>query len=219
MILAGPMYNPGMNNRCGMMKSPEQIQQEMNNLMQQYNNMYRNMNMAPQMNTPAQIVSDTFASRRKGEYSEVLDPSEVESASVPMDGTPRLFFDFKNKRFWSKKYENGQTYVTPYSFMSLMQTSSENTVSFAASESNIDYTKELATQNEPQEENTDDRLNRLEQMMAALLERVTSNESNGSGENGERGKQSAGSPRNGTKRSGKEIPGDSRNAVDDDQAG
>lgn len=123
--MPGPMFNPGMGNRCGMMKSPEQIQQEINQLMQQYNSMYQNMSNRMQTNEPAQIVNDTFANRRRGEYSEVHDPSEVEQASVPMDGTPRLFFDFKNKRFWAKKYENGQTYITPYSFGSLMQNSSD----------------------------------------------------------------------------------------------
>ena len=109
--MPGPMFNPGMGNRCGMMKSPEQIQQEMNQLMQQYNSMYQNMSNRMPMNEPAQIVNDTFANRRRGEYSEVHDPSEVEQASVPMDGTPRLFFDFKNKRFWAKKYEYGVIYV------------------------------------------------------------------------------------------------------------
>lgn len=76
--MPGPMFNPGMGNRCGMMKSPEQIQQEMNQLMQQYNNMYQNMSNRMPMNEPAQIVNDTFANRRRDEYSEVHDPSEVE---------------------------------------------------------------------------------------------------------------------------------------------
>ena len=171
------------------------------------------------MNEPAQIVNDTFANRRRGEYSEVHDPSEVEQASVPMDGTPRLFFDFKNKRFWAKKYENGQTYITPYSFGSLMQNSSDAVSFTPSSESSVDYTKELSTQNEPKEESSDARLDRLEAMMSQILERMTLNESNGSGETCERGKQSTGSARNGTKRSGKEIPGDSSNVVNDDQAG
>lgn len=216
--MPGPMFNPGMGNRCGMMKSPEQIQQEMNQLIQQYNNMYQNMNNRP-MTEPAQIVNDTFANRRRGEYSEVHDPSEVEQASVPMDGTPRLFFDFKNKRFWAKKYENGQTYITPYSFGSLMQNSSDAVSFNPSSESSVDYTKELSTQNEPKEESSDARLDRLEAMMSQILERMTLNESNGSGETCERGKQSAASARNGTKRSGKEISGDSSNVVNDDQAG
>ena len=55
--MPGPMFNPGMGNRCGMMKSPEQIQQEMNQLMQQYNNMYQNMSNRMPMNEPAQIVN------------------------------------------------------------------------------------------------------------------------------------------------------------------
>lgn len=217
--MPGPMYNPMMGNRCGMMKSPEQIQQEMNQLMQQYQSMYQSMGNRPQMSDPTQVVNDTFANRRRGEYSEVHDPSEVEQASVPMDGTPRLFFDFKNKRFWAKKYEKGQTYITPYSFGSLMQNSSD-AVSFTPStESTVDYTKELSTQNEPEANNADARLDRLEQMMSTILERMTLNESNGSGETCERGKQSAASARNGTKRSGKEISGDSSNVVNDDQAG
>lgn len=217
--MPGPMFNPGMGTRCGMMKSPEQIQQEINQLMQQYNSMYQSMSNRVPMNEPAQIVNDTFANRRRGEYSEVHDPSEVEQASVPMDGTPRLFFDFKNKRFWAKKYENGQTYITPYSFGSLMQNSSDAVSFTPSSESSVDYTKELSTQNEPKEESSDARLDRLEAMMGQILERMTLNESNGSGETCERGKQSATSARNGTKRSGKEISGDSSNVVNDDQAG
>lgn len=47
--MPGPMFNPGMGNRCGMMKSPEQIQQEMNQLMQQYNNMEQNQYILGQL--------------------------------------------------------------------------------------------------------------------------------------------------------------------------
>ncbi len=208
-----PMFNP--MGRCGGMKSPEQMQQEMAQMMNQYNEMYQRMSgWSP--NSPNQVIDDTFAKRRRGEYAEVHDPSEVEKASVPMDGTPRLFFDFKNGRFWAKKYENGQNYVTPYSFSSLMQTTADAAV--APSEPAVDYTKELATQNEPEKNTDDERLDRLEAMMAQMYERVMRDEPDGSSQSRERNKQSTASPRNGVKRPGKEVTGDGGDVVGDDQA-
>lgn len=203
-----------INNRCGMMKSPEQIQNEINQLMRQYQSTYQTMMNTQVMIEPMQSGMTDTQGRRRGEFIEVLDPDEVEKAPVRMDGSPTLFICFKSGLFWAKKYVNGAAHVTPYSFSPLVTSG----VAEQVQESVPDYTKELDLTSEQSADDTSDRLSRLEGMMAQMYERVMSLEPNGCGEDRKLDQQSAPGTRNGAKRTSKAISGDSSNVVCDDQA-
>ena len=113
------MTYPYNNFNMGM-KTPEQLAQEYNNLMQNYQNIYnanqmlQKTNIAPAMNAPAmptnQVVSNT------GDYKTVEKFADVETSPTRLDGTATLFFDFNNMVFWSKKFINGQHTIQAYKF-------------------------------------------------------------------------------------------------------
>jgi hypothetical protein len=116
-------YNP-----YGALKTPEQINQEYASMMQQYQNMYRNINPMPNTmynNPPAQQNAVSTA----GDYKIVNKYEEVENTPTRLDGTASLFFDFDNMVFWSKKFVNGQHAVQAYKFMPINNNSEQTNTS------------------------------------------------------------------------------------------
>lgn len=106
------MTYPNMLGNSGF-KTPEQLQMEYNNLMQQYQGAFNRNN--PMFSYP-QTNMQTPALSNKGTYQYVKDIKEVENTPVALDGSASLFFDFDNGVFWSKKYENGQHKIQTFIF-------------------------------------------------------------------------------------------------------
>jgi hypothetical protein len=118
--------------------SVEQIAQQFQNAMGQYQNFQQG-----QMQQPKQ--------KRCGEYIIVDGFDEVEKTPVRMDGTPTLFICPKEHIAWAKQYSrNGPTCETfPYS-------SSLNAISHGPEQPEVDYTKLLDdTQEQKQPEDID----------------------------------------------------------------
>ena len=105
--------------------SVEQIAQQFQNAMGQYQNFQQG-----QMQQPKQ--------KRCGEYIIVDGFDEVEKTPVRMDGTPTLFICPKEHIAWAKQYSrNGPTCETfPYS-------SSLTAISHGPEQPEVDYTKLL----------------------------------------------------------------------------
>lgn len=139
-------YNPyGMPQ-----KSPEQMQQEINQLMGQYQNMFG------QVQQPAKPQS----MGERGEFVKVSDfSSEVEDAPTRLDGTPTLFFDFSNRVFWSKKFSNGGHSIQAFKFEPV------NTPEPSKATDAIDYTKVFDDMPDP----TEERFNKLEDAVSEIL--------------------------------------------------
>lgn len=206
-----------MYNQFGTMKTPQQMQNELGQLMRQYQSMYESMAQPPVMEPQCARQNGgnaNLALRRRGEFVEVLDPKEVEEAAVRMDGTPTLFVNFKAGIFWAKKYQDGAARVTPYTFAPMAGSGGFQS---EPQESIPDYTKELVDDG-PEPDLMDARIAKLETMMGQLYERMMGDGPNGFSESSEQRKQSETSPRPGAKRAGKEIPRNCSDAVYDDQA-
>lgn len=134
-------------------KTPEQIQNEMQASLDQYQNMFQSYQM-----TQPQVRQQ---SRRGGEYYEVVDVHDMEEAPTRLDGTPALFFDFKNRVFWSKKYVNGAHSIQTYRFEPILSSSE-------VAEEPRDYTKEL---DEKPIENNSDSISEIKELLLKLVER------------------------------------------------
>lgn len=100
-----PIYNP-YNNVYPQMKSPEQVQKEMQDLMNRYQNII-GQSQQQTLPTPPQNFNG-------GLFHYVNDYSEVEKAQVNMNGTAELFIG--EGIMWSKKLINGQPYVDAFNF-------------------------------------------------------------------------------------------------------
>lgn len=109
------MYPYGNQQSFGF-KSPEQYQQEYQQIMQNYQNMYNRVapnQGQPQANQASQVASSPLAG---GEYKYITKPEDVETYPTRVDGTATLLIDFDNGVFWSKKFENGQHSIQTYKF-------------------------------------------------------------------------------------------------------
>ena len=95
-------------------KTPEQLAQEYNSLLTNYQNVYRNMQ--PMAAVPSQTPNVNAVSNA-GDYRLVNKYDEVINTPTRLDGTASLFFDFDNMVFWSKKFVNGQHTIQAYKFM------------------------------------------------------------------------------------------------------
>ena len=104
------------------MKTPEQLNQEYAQLMQQYQNMYRAVNMQGPPQMQMQNLSNQSAVSTSGDYKIVEKYADVENTPTRLDGTASLFFDFTNMVFWSKKFINGQHAIQAYKFMPINTT-------------------------------------------------------------------------------------------------
>lgn len=144
---------PMMNYGRPYPKTPEQLQNEMQTTIDQYQNMFQSYQMAPQTQHPP--------ARRGGEYFEVADAHEMEEAPTRLDGTAALFFDFKNRVFWSKKYVNGGHSIQTYRFEPILSSS-------LTAEEDVDYTKELE---EKPKENNNDSMEEIKELLLKLVER------------------------------------------------
>lgn len=102
------------------MKSPEQLQVELNNSLANYQNLFQ---MAQGYQQPCQQQAPS--GRKSGEYVEVLNDKEMEDAPVRLDGTPTLFINFGNGTLWSKRYVNGKPVVKGFSIAPLFPDSKE----------------------------------------------------------------------------------------------
>lgn len=87
--------------------------------MQQYQNMYRNINPAisPNNNFNNYTPTNQTAVSVSGDYKIIEKYAEVENTPTRLDGTATLFFDFDNMVFWSKKFVNGQHAIQSYKFL------------------------------------------------------------------------------------------------------
>ena len=128
--------------------SVEQIAQQFQNAMGQYQNFQQG-----QMQQPKQ--------KRCGEYIIVDGFDEVEKTPVRMDGTPTLFICPKEHIAWAKQYSrNGPTCETfPYS-------SSLTAVSHGPEQPELDYTKLL--DDTPEQKQPED----IDAKIEAAVERV-----------------------------------------------
>lgn len=127
------------------LKTPEQLAQEYNQIMQQYQNMYRNIapgmsniNTSPNTNNINNYANQNAVSS-SGDYKIIEKYSEVENTPTRLDGTASLFFDFDNMVFWSKKFVNGQHAIQSYKFMPIntnADVSTSQTVEEQAAEEN-----------------------------------------------------------------------------------
>ena len=128
--------------------SVEQIAQQFQNAMGQYQNFQQG-----QMQQPKQ--------KRCGEYIIVDGFDEVEKTPVRMDGTPTLFICPKEHIAWAKQYSrNGPTCETfPYS-------SSLTAISHGPEQLEVDYTKLL--DDTPEQKQPED----IDAKIEAAVERV-----------------------------------------------
>lgn len=128
--------------------SVEQIAQQFQNAMGQYQNFQQG-----QMQQPKQ--------KRCGEYIIVDGFDEVEKTPVRMDGTPTLFICPKEHIAWAKQYSrNGPTCETfPYS-------SSLTAISHGPEQPEVDYTKLL--DDTPEQKQPED----IDAKIEAAVERV-----------------------------------------------
>ena len=94
-------YNP-YNNFGYQMQDPNQLRQQVEQSLNQYQNLYNKNQNLQNMNSK----------RFNGMY--VDSEQEVLNAQVPADGTPMLFVG--NGVMWSKKFVNGQPYISTFSF-------------------------------------------------------------------------------------------------------
>lgn len=133
-------------------KSPEQMQQEINQLMGQYQNMF-NQAAQPTQSTKPQAVGE------RGEFVKVSDFNEVEDAPTRLDGTATLFFDFKNRVFWSKKFSNGGHSIQAFKFEPV------NVEDPIKVDDSIDYTKAFEDVPDP----TEERFSKLESSVGEIL--------------------------------------------------
>lgn len=123
-------------------KSPEQLQAEYNQAMQQYQAMYKNLANPPsqlglqqpgfpqqqsfqQQSQPQQQANSSVSTI--GSYQVVNSYKEVEDTPVSFDGSATLFFDFNNMIFWSKKFVDGQGRIQAFRFTPLNVVSNDDT--------------------------------------------------------------------------------------------
>lgn len=151
-------YNPYANPYGMQQKSPQQMQEEYQALMAQYTNMFNQQQ-------PQQNKQQNPAVSEKGQFVKVANFEEVSEYPTSLDGTATLFFDFKNKVFWSKKFLNGGHSIQAFTFQPVNST--ENTKS--KDDEEIDYTKELENIKDP----TTERLDKLEKMIESLASKKT----------------------------------------------
>lgn len=136
----------------GQPKPPQQMQDEINSLMAQYQAMYNGGQ--PQQQQKATAVGE------RGEFVKVSGIDEVEEAPTRLDGTATLFFDFKNRVFWSKKYSNGGHTIQAFRFEPI------NTSEPQKQEEEIDYTAAFENIPDP----TEERFGKIETTLAEILE-------------------------------------------------
>lgn len=110
------MMNYNMFGNYSFGRTPQQLQQEYSNLMQQYQNLYGANN---QQNQSLNISSNIPSTN--GTYTKVSSYNEVENFPTSTDGTATLFFDFEHGVFWSKKFVNGQHTIQAFTFRPLNQ--------------------------------------------------------------------------------------------------
>jgi hypothetical protein len=100
------MYNnPFLNN----LKTPQQYQQEINQLNQNYASQYNQLMGQQNVNIP-----NTFS------WKYIQNENEVENSQVPANGNPFMFVG--NGILYIKKWQNGQSYIQAYSFAPINKT-------------------------------------------------------------------------------------------------
>ena len=154
-------YNPynnfgyGYNNQ---MQDPNQLRQQVEQSLNQYQNLYnRNQNL--------QNINNK---RFNGVY--VDSEQEVLKAQVPADGTPMLFVG--NGVMWSKKFVNGQPYISTFSFSPINNVGEPNNI-------NIQNENKNAVESEKTQLNQVlEKLNELNNRINNMEERVNEYNSN-----------------------------------------
>lgn len=110
-----------MYNNYGM-RSPEQIQAEYNQIMNNYRNIYDRASQLQGLNynLPQNIPAPTI--QNGGDYRYVNSYEDVVNASTRLDGTATLFVNFANGIIWSKKFVNGTHEIQTFKFYPLVNT-------------------------------------------------------------------------------------------------
>lgn len=101
----------GMYGNPFPMKSPEQYQAELMAQVQPQMQQYRQMYDASQAQMKAEENS--------GIYYKVQSYDEMMRIQAPAEGRPIMVFDENAGRLYSKKFQNGQTYVTGFQLVPL----------------------------------------------------------------------------------------------------
>ena len=153
-------YNPygygyGYGNQ---MQDPNQLRQQVEQSLNQYQNLYNKNQNLQNMNSK----------RFNGMY--VDSEQEVLNAQVPADGTPMLFVG--NGVMWSKKFINGQPYISTFSFNPINNVGEPNNI-------NIQNENKNAVESEKTQLNQVlDKLNELNNRINNMEERVNEYNSN-----------------------------------------
>lgn len=140
-------YNPygygyGYGNQ---MQDPNQLRQQVEQSLNQYQNLY-NKN---------QSMQNINNKRFNGMY--VDNEQEVLNAQIPADGTPMLFVG--NGVMWSKKFVNGQPYISTFSFSPI------NNVGEPSSINNQEDNKNVLKENDTTLNRVLEQLDRLEKRL------------------------------------------------------
>lgn len=93
------------------MKSPEQYQAELMAQVQPQMAQYRQMYDASQAKMKAEESSGT--------YFKVSSYEEMMAIQTPAEGRPIMVLDEQSGRLYSKRFENGRTYVTGFQLVPL----------------------------------------------------------------------------------------------------
>lgn len=170
------MMNPYPNMMGGFIqqKSPQQMQNEYNQAMQQYQNLYGQYNQSQQLpnNISQNSNIQNIGLTTSGLFRSVSGADEVTESPTALDGSATLFFDFANKVFWSKKYVSGRHEIQAYEFKAINSIVDNKKVV----DDEIDLEKELINL-EPIKTITDERLDRIEKMIESLISKKISNTS------------------------------------------
>lgn len=110
-----PFLNPymGIYGNPFPMKSPEQYQAELMAQVQPQMQQYRQMYDASQAQMKAEENS--------GVYYKVSSYEEMMRIQAPAEGKPIMVFDEQAGKLYSKRFQNGQTYVTGFQLVPLDQ--------------------------------------------------------------------------------------------------
>lgn len=141
-------YNPYNNFGYGygnQMQDPNQLRQQVEQSLNQYQNLYNKNQNLQNMNNK----------RFNGMY--VDSEQEVLNAQVPADGTPMLFVG--NGVMWSKKFINGQPYISTFSFSPI------NNVGEPSSINNQEDNKNVLKENDTTLNRVLEQLDRLEKRL------------------------------------------------------
>lgn len=160
-------------------KTPQQLQNEYSNLLQQYQGMYNNLNGINNQNNIPNSTPSVNVPSTNGTYTKVSSYNEVENYPTPTDGTATLFFDFEHGVFWSKKFSNGQHIIQSFAFRPLNQNGdiTKQEVETKSNKEEVAEVTEIAPETPKQDYKYNELVERLEKLENKFL-RLNSSKQN-----------------------------------------